>query len=130
MRIAPALVGQRHHCIDIDQAVHALRVARAQRRGGAGDHHAAVAVAHQRQVMQLLGLDQAEHVVDVRLQRDVGPAQVRALAVASERDGVHLVAGGTQRRQHAAPDPGAVHENEGRSGAVHAVILPHGRELS
>jgi hypothetical protein len=64
-------------------------------------------------------------LVDVRLQAYVGRAQVRALAVIGARQRMHLVAGRTQLRQHAAPDsdaaPGAVHQHDRR--ALHRLPL-------
>jgi hypothetical protein len=113
--LAPAFARQRHHRVDVHQLRHA-HAARGQRVGRAGDHHAAVAVADEHDVVQLLGRDQAEHVVDVVLQRDVGPPQVRAIAVPGQRHRMHLVTGGAQGAEDAAPDPGsapgAVHEDE------------------
>jgi hypothetical protein len=107
--------------IDIDEPPQLPWPARQQRVGHAGDDHAAVAVANEHDLAQLLGVDQAEHVVDVVLQRDVGAPKVGAIAIASERCGMDLMPGGAQRAEDAAPDPGAgpgaVHEDEGCSHA-------------
>jgi hypothetical protein len=120
---APALAGQRHHRVHVHELLHAAGAARGEPVGGAGDHHAAVAVAHQHDVGQLLGVDQADDVGNVVVQRDGRVSKVRALAVAGERDRMHLVAGRAQRAEHAAPHPGAA------PGAVHQNVSAH-RTLS
>ena len=43
--------------------------------GDAGDDHAAVAVADEHDVAQVLELEHAEHVLDVRLEVDAGRAR-------------------------------------------------------
>jgi hypothetical protein len=75
--------------------------------GHPGDDLAAIAVAHQHDVVQFLGICQRQHVGDMGLQADLRLAQVGAVAVAGQRGGVHLEAGLAQRastrRQIQAP---------------------------
>lgn len=52
-----------------------------QCRSRTGDHHSAVTVAHQQRSAQFLGLDEVGHILDVRLQPDIGRPQMRAIPV-------------------------------------------------
>jgi hypothetical protein len=66
---------------------------------------------------------------DVNVQPDVAAAQVRPIAHAGQRHRMHRVAGGAQRREHAAPDPGAApgamdeDDRGSRGGLGHAWLL-------
>ena len=78
----------------------------------AGDHHAAVAVAGEHHVVQILEQDQIHDVVDVGLQVDVGAVEVFTLAEAGERGAVNGVAIVGEEFASALPFPAA------RGGAV------------
>ena len=82
--------------------------------GRAGDHHAAVAVADEDDVAQIFHLEQRDDVGDVRVEVDVRPRQVRALAEAGEGRGKDFMSFQQWTDQTPAPAavPGAVHENE------------------
>ena len=83
----------------------------------AGDDHAAVAVAGEHDVVQVLEEDQVHHVVDVGLQVDVGAVEVHALAEAGERGAVDGVAVVGEELAGPLPLPaaggGAMDEDEG-----------------
>ena len=82
----------------------------------ARDHHAAVAVAGEHHVVQVLEQDQVHHVVDVGLQIDVGAVEVHALAEAGEGGAVDRVAVVGEEFAGALPFPaaggGAMDEDE------------------
>jgi hypothetical protein len=94
-------------------------------------------VADQHHVAQLFALDQVQHVVDVRAQGDLRGHQVRAFAHAGQGDGMHLVAGRAQGREHGPPapgaSPGAVHENDRRDWHIDSrpanVVEPEAQAL-
>jgi hypothetical protein len=75
-------------------------------------------MAAEHDVIELVMLDYADHVVDMGLQIDVAACEMRALAKAGERRRVDAVALGAQRLGDALPHPialpGAVDEDEGR----------------
>ena len=116
----PPVSGAREHRVDVDQAREHARMPLLEFDGGARDDHAAVAVPDQHDVLELFHLDQADDIGDVRVQVDVGSAQVCPLAVAGQGHGVDLEPGIPQRRQHAPPDPaaspGAMDQNKGGGG--------------
>ena len=56
------------------------------------DHHAAVTVAGENHVVQILEQDQVHHIINVGLQIDVGAVEVHALAEASKGGAVNRVA--------------------------------------
>ena len=68
-----------------DEALHDLAKAldaRARLVGDAGRDHAAIGMAQQNDVLQVLELQNVQNVLDVRRQVDVGPRQMGALAKA------------------------------------------------
>ena len=70
-----------HKGIDIDQLLDLV----ARTVGDAGGDHAAIAVADQHDVAQILVLDDVQHVLDMRIQIDRRVGQMRALAEARYR---------------------------------------------
>ena len=78
----------------------------------AGDHHAAVAVAGEHHVVQILVEDQVHDVVDVGLQVDVGAVEVFTFAEPGERGAVNGVAIVGEELASGLPLPSA------RGGAV------------
>jgi hypothetical protein len=102
----------RHEGVEVDQRLDAFRHA----VGHAGDHDAAVRMAAQDHVRELLGFDATADVANVRFQRDVLGALVGALAdagVGGREDCVPRVAQRGGGLAVAPPAmPGAVHENE------------------
>ncbi len=85
---------------------------------GARDHHAAVAVADQDHVAQVLELEHGRNVLNVAVQVHVGVQQVSPLAEAGHRRRVDHVALGLQKASDplVAPTPvtATVHEHVGR----------------
>ncbi len=98
--------------VEIDQPRHAV----ARPVGDAGRHHPAVGVADQVHVAQILGLQHRHDVLDVRIERHIRVAKMRALAEAGVGRGPQLVAGRTHQRAHLLPrparGPGAVRHHE------------------
>ncbi len=70
----------RHQRVEIDEVREALR----HPVGDAGHDHAAVALAGQDHIVQVLIAKQVDDVLDVGLQADLRRRQVRSLAVAGE----------------------------------------------
>jgi hypothetical protein len=99
------------------------------RLGDAGNDAAAIGMADQHEVPQLLVFDHAEHIGDVQGEVDAGPKQMRALAETGERRRKDGVSPGAQPVGDATPGPaampGAVHEKEGFGGHVrfHSMVL-------
>ena len=104
----------RQEGVQIDQGADAAGAA----SGHAGDHHAAIGVADQDRVGDVLVFQDVRHVLDVGRERDAGMGKVRAFTQAGEGDDIDLVT----RRSHQprrllvapAAGPGAVHQYEGR----------------
>jgi len=92
----------------------------------ARDDHAAVAVADEDEVAQVLVLNDVDHVLDVGAQVRLRRAEVHALADAGEGRREDRVTGAPEQGPHALPDeaasPGAVHENEARHLPSFSVI--------
>lgn len=82
-------------CLHATAAVHA-----AER---VGDLLTTIAVTDQPDLDEFLGVKQVDDIGHMRYQRAAGMAQVRALAIAGERDRMRLVSRGPQCRQHPAP---------------------------
>jgi hypothetical protein len=57
----------------------------------AGDDHAAVAVAGEHDIVEILEEDEVDHIHDVGLEVDVGAVEVHPFAEAGERDTVDRV---------------------------------------
>jgi hypothetical protein len=87
--------------------------------GGAGDDHAAVAVAHEDHVVQPLVVQDGGDIAGVEVEVDGRADEVRPLAEAGQRRRVHLVAGGPQEPGHALVAPAAV------PPAVHQYVRRH-----
>jgi hypothetical protein len=99
-----ALAVLRHEGIEVHETCDALRHA----IGGAGNHHAAVAVAEQHHAIKLLRLEHADNVLDMRLEVYRGAGEVRPLPEAGEGRRVDLVTGAAQQGRQALPAPAAV----------------------
>src|SRR5204863_63307 len=86
------------------------------------DHHAAVAMADEDHVPQVLELEHRDDILHMRVQVGVGARQVRALADAGERWREHLVAGRAQQWDDLPPAPAAVpaavDKDEGHSAII------------
>jgi len=71
-------------------------------------------VADQDDLAQILHLEDRNHVADVRVQVDVGPRKVLALAQAGQGRGKHIMSFQERTQESPAPAavPGAVHQHE------------------
>ena len=102
----------RHGCVEIDEASNAV----GRPLGDGRDHRSAVAVADQRDVVQVLVVQKAHDVGDMGVQADVGTKQMRALAKAGQRRRDHRMAASLKVRRDIAPapasKPGAGYEEE------------------
>ncbi len=111
--VVQALAVVEDECVEVHHCAQPVRDA----IGHARDHAAAIRVAAQHDVGQVLPADQIHDVGDVRLERDLRGDQVRALANACQGGREHVVVRALQRAAHALPTPaavpGPVHENEG-----------------
>ena len=81
--------------------------------GGAGDRHAAEAVADEDDVLDLLRLQVLDQILHEGLQRDGPGEQVAALAEAGLRRRGDPMAPSAQQTGDVAPAPITVDENEG-----------------
>ena len=91
----------RHEGVDINQ----LRDPVARAVGHAGGKHAAIAVADQHDVAQILILDDVQHVLDMRIEIDGRMGQMRALAEARVARGDQPMPGRLHQRVHLLPGP-------------------------
>ncbi len=73
--------------------------------GNAGRNHPAIAVADQHDVAQILALQNAEHIGDMRVEIDIGRRKMRALAKPGIARRENVVASGAQQRTHFLPRP-------------------------
>src|SRR5690606_11023161 len=85
--------------------------------GDTGCDHAAIAVPDQHDIAQILELQHAEHVSDMRFEIDIGRGKMRALAKPGIARRINVVTGGAQDRPHLLPRPGrrpgAMRNNDG-----------------
>src|SRR6185437_2033755 len=107
---AVAVIG--HEGVDINQ----LRDSFARAVGDAGRDHAAIGVTDQADVGQILELDHAENIRNMRVEIDVGMRQVSALTQPGQRRRDQTVPARAHQRVHFLPAPagapGAVRNNE------------------
>jgi hypothetical protein len=100
--------------VEVDEAGEAGRVA----VGDAGDDHAAVAVADEHDLVQVLAREQLDDVLDVGLEGDAAGQQVGPVTAAGERGREDGVTCGLQAGAHPGPVPAArecaVDQEEGR----------------
>ena len=108
----------RRRRVEVDETSHPLGLP----VGRAGDHHAAVAVADQDHVAQVLEAQHGGDVGDVPLEVDPLVQQVGPLTEPGERRGVDVVALGAQEAGHPlvapATVPTPVDQHVGRHGAT------------
>ena len=102
----------RQESVEIDQRPDPL----ADRGGNAGDHHAAIGMAADDHIGQVLILDHVDDIADMRRERDVIVGEMGALADAGMGRRVNVMPGGTQQardtRVAPSPMPSAVNENK------------------
>src|SRR6185312_1550030 len=102
--IQEALAILRYESIQVHQRANAFRNAVRDAR----DDHAAIGVAAQHDILELLPPDQIEHIQRVGVQIHRGGKQVRALPDTRERRSEHFVTLLLQGSAHALPAPAAV----------------------
>src|SRR6185437_4641137 len=90
--------------IEKDEGADALR----QAVGGAGHDHAAIGMPDEHDFIELVMLDRAHHIGDMRLEVDLGSGEMRALAKPGERRNFDPMAMGAQPLGDALPDPAAL----------------------
>jgi hypothetical protein len=118
--IEQALAVRRNERVEINERPERVRRA----LGDTGDHHAAVGVATEDNVGQVLALKHTANVSDVRVKIDVSTHQVRPLTQARQGGRVDLMARQAQQRRDPPPAPAAVpravDEDECRQGSASA----------
>src|SRR4029077_18551449 len=86
--------------------------------GDAADHHAAIGMADQNDIRQILFIDNADYVLNMRVEIDRTAEEVLALADSCQSWGKnfvsHLAQSGRQLSPHHAPGPAAMHQDERR----------------
>ncbi len=91
----------RHEGIEIDQ----FRDTALRPVGDAGCDHAAIAVRDQHDVAQILEMQHAQHIGDMRIEIDVRRRQMRALAKPGIARREQIVSGRAKQRTHFLPGP-------------------------
>ena len=108
-----AVIVDREPGVHVDDAANAMRHA----LGDTGDDQAAIAVAHQDDLVQVLELEHVDDVLDVCVEAHVPTEEMAALAQSCQGRGHDVVASSAQVRRHPLPAPAAqpcaVDENEG-----------------
>src|SRR5216683_4759131 len=104
----------RHEGVEIDERGNLLRHA----VGYATDHHAAIGIADENDIGQILLVDNADHVLNMRVEIDLTVEEVLALADTGQRRSVYfmprLAQPWRQLPPNHAPSPGAMHQDERR----------------
>ena len=91
----------RHGGVQIDEVSNAVVRLLSDSR----DHRPAIAVADQRDIVQVVVVQKADDVSDMRVQPDVGAKQMRSLAKTGQRRRYHRMTAGVKRRRDIAPAP-------------------------
>ena len=113
VEIQQRLAVLRNEGVEIDQ----LRDAIAGAIGDAGRDHAAIAVAEQHDVAQILELDDVDHILDMGVEIDRRIHQMHALAKSGVGRRDQPMAGRLHQRMHLLPRPAATphRDRRGRS---------------
>jgi hypothetical protein len=117
-QLGQRLAVHRGRRVEVDEVADAVR----RPIGDAGDHHAAVAVADQDHVPQVLVVEHRHHVPDVGVEVDLRAQQVRPLPQSGQRRGEHLVTRRPQPRRHPAVAPAAVGSTVDQDVRRHHVV--------
>ena len=121
-QVEQALAVLRREGVDIHHACNAP----ACLVGDAGRHHAAVGVAEQGDVLQVLAIEHRGHVVDVRGEVDFVVGEMGPLAQARVGRREELMAGRGEQRPHLLPRPGGRPRTVCKNDRCHASPLEAG----
>ena len=103
-----------HEGVEIDKRGDSLRHA----VGDAADHHAAVGMTDQNDIGQILVLDDADHVLNMRLEADLTAKEMLALAYTGQRWRINFMPRLAQPWRQLPPDhgpsPATMHQHERR----------------